>query len=64
MFQMAAHSPISFPRVIDYGKAISHGSEIFVNIEPDVTTADKSIIKGLPIVRSLLIRSTFFNIHL
>lgn len=55
---MVAHSPISFPSVIEFGMAVPHSSEVFVNIEPKVTLAEKGTIKNFPIVSKLLKIST------
>lgn len=48
---MVAHSPISYPRFADYGVAIPINNEVFVDLDPLVTTADKKALKDIDVVR-------------
>jgi len=47
---MLAHSPISFPNIMDYGVAIPPSSEVFIHIEPEVITAEPNL-KSVQLVR-------------
>lgn len=62
MFQILAHSPISFPRVRDHGVVIPTNSEVFVEIDPKVTTADIDTLKRIDVVQEKF--SKIFNTFL
>ncbi|CAL8117104.1 unnamed protein product [Orchesella dallaii] len=47
-FRMTAHLPIDVPHITDFGLAIKPQSEVFVNIRPEVTIADKETIGDFP----------------
>lgn len=47
-FRMTAHLPIDVPHISDFGLAIRPNSEVFINIRPEVTIADKSSIHSFP----------------
>ncbi|CAL8073003.1 unnamed protein product [Orchesella dallaii] len=42
-FKMLAHSPISFPSIMEYGAAVPPNSEVFIQVEPDVITAESNL---------------------
>jgi len=46
MLQLVAHLPIDVPHISDLGSAIKPNSEVFINIRPEVTTADKASISN------------------
>lgn len=59
--KLMAHSPISFPSASDSGAGIPINTEVFVEVDAQVTTADKQILGRIDVVRNKLIQQKFWT---
>lgn len=49
---MVTHSPLSYPGVNDYGVGIPINAEVFVDVDPQVTIANKRTLESIDVVHN------------
>lgn len=49
--QIGAHSPLSSPSITEYGAAVPPNSEVFIEVEPEVTVVEnEKTLRGIDLV--------------